>query len=80
MNSETSAPGTLRDMQLEVEVEGREWRRRRLGEKLQAQVGQHGAVFPPQRKKGAASAPGKEATAHGLWRGRAPGVAREKSR
>ena len=80
MNSEASAGGSLRDMELEVEAEGREWMRRRLEEKLQAQVEQHGAIFPPQPKKGAASPPPPSAAAHGLWPGRAPGVAGKKSR
>jgi len=80
MNSEASAAGLLRDMELEVEAEGREWMRRRFEEKLQAQVEQHGAVFPPERKKGAPSPPGKDATAHGLRPSRAARVARKKSR
>jgi hypothetical protein len=78
MNSETSA-ASLRDMELEVEAEGREWMRRRLEEKLQAQVEQHGAIFPPQRPQGASSLPADDATAHGLRRRRAAGVARKKS-
>jgi hypothetical protein len=55
MNSERSAGNSLRELELEVEAEGREWMRRRLAEKLQAQVEQHGAIFPPQPKKGAPS-------------------------
>jgi uncharacterized protein (DUF2384 family) len=30
MNSETDGPRSLRDMEMAVEVEGREWMRRRL--------------------------------------------------
>jgi hypothetical protein len=79
MNSDTSAAASLRDMELEVEAEGREWMRRRLEEKLQAQVEQHGAIFPPQRAQGASSLPPDDATAQRLRRRRAAGVARKKS-
>jgi hypothetical protein len=79
MNSDTNGAGSLRDMELEVEVQGREWMRRRLEEKLQAQVEQHGAIFPPPRPEDLASAPGKDATAHGLRRGRAQRLARKRS-
>lgn len=78
MNSETNA-AVLRDLELGVEAEGREWMRRRLEEKLQAQVEQDGAIFPPQRAQGAASLPPADATAHGLRRRGAAGVARKKS-
>jgi hypothetical protein len=80
MDSETSASKSLRDLELEVEAEGREWMRRRLEEKLQAQVEQQGAVFPPQRAKSAPPPAAKDAVAHGLWRGRLKGVAGKKSR
>jgi len=36
---------------LEVEAEGREWMRPRLEEKLQAQAGRHGGVFPQSGRK-----------------------------
>ena len=49
MNSETDGPRSLREMELEVEAEGREWMRRRLEQKLQAEANRHGGVFPPQR-------------------------------
>ncbi len=42
---------SLRDMELEVEAEGREWMRKRLEEKLQQEADRDGAVFPPQRAK-----------------------------
>jgi hypothetical protein len=80
MNSDTSAGNLLRDMELEVEAEGREWMRRRLQEKLQAHVEQQGAIFPPERAKSAASETRKDAVAHGLRRSRAQRVARKKSR
>ena len=80
MNSDTSARNVLRDMELEVGAEGREWMRQRLQQKLQAQVEEQGAIFPPERQKSASSAARKDATANGI-RGRdAKGVARKKSR
>jgi hypothetical protein len=80
MNLDESAANSLRDMELEVEAEGREWMRRRLEEKLQAQVEEHGAIFPPQPTPGAPPVPPQDATAHQLRHPRAARVAREKSR
>jgi hypothetical protein len=48
MNSDTSARNALRDMELEVEAEGREWMRCRLEQKLQAQVEEQGAISSPR--------------------------------
>lgn len=48
----------LREIELEVEAEGREWMRRRLQERLQAEADRDGSVFPPQRTEGSASADG----------------------
>ena len=79
MNSDTNARNALRDMELEVEAEGREWMRRGLADKLQAQIEELGAIFPPERKKSASSAAREDAVAHGLRRGPAKGVAREES-
>jgi len=80
MNSDTSARNALRDMELEVEAEGREWMRRRLEQKLQAQVEEQGAIFPPERKKSTSSAAGDDATAQRVRDGQAKRVARKKSR
>jgi len=80
MDSETSASKSLRDLELEVEAEGREWMRRRLEEKLQAQVEQQGAIFPPQGAKSAPSKATKDAVAHGLRCGRLKRMAGKKSR
>lgn len=80
MNSDTNARNALRDMELDVEAEGREWMRQRLADKLQAQVEEQGAIFPPQRKKSASSAVRKDATANGLRGRNAKGMARKKSR
>src|SRR3974377_704006 len=79
MNSDTSARNALRDMELEVEAEGREWMRRRLEDKLQAQGEEQGAIFPPERKKSASSPAGNDAAAHSLRRRQTKGVARKKS-
>jgi hypothetical protein len=52
MNSENKPARSLREIEMEVLEEGREWTRRRLEQKLQAEANRHGGVFPPQRKKG----------------------------
>ena len=80
MDSEASVSKSLRDLELEVEAEGREWMRRRLEHKLQEQVEHRGAIFPPQRAKSAPSKAATDAVAHGLRRGRLKGVAGEESR
>ncbi len=80
MNSDASARNALRDLELEVEAEGREWMRQRLEKKLQAQVEEHGAIFPPERQKSASSETRNDAVTHGLGRSNAKGVARKKSR
>ena len=53
MKQESVSMPSLREMELEVEAEGREWMRRRLEEKLQVEVNRHGGVFPPERTQGA---------------------------
>ncbi len=63
MSDQPQRKRSLREIELEVEAEGREWMRQRLEEKLQKEAERDGAVFPPQPKKGAASArPGAAAT------------------
>lgn len=79
MNSDTSARNALRDMELEVEAEGREWMRRRLEQKLQAQVEEQGAIFPPERKKSPASPTRDNAIAHRGRDGQANRMAWKKS-
>ena len=80
MNSDTSAGSSLRESELEVEAEGREWMRRRLEERLQAQVEKDGAIFAPKRAQGAPSKKRADAVAHQLWHGGAQSMARKKSR
>jgi hypothetical protein len=67
-------------MELEVEAEGREWMRRRLEEKLQAEAIRHGGVFPPERAQSASSAAAADAAAHRLRMDKSARVAREKPR
>ena len=64
LNSEQNAPRSLRDIEMEVLAEGREWTRKRLEEKLQEEADRLGGVFPPQRSQGKASAPRADAPSH----------------
>ena len=48
----------LREIELEVEAEGREWMRQQFQKRLQAEADRDGSVFPPERTKGQASADG----------------------
>jgi hypothetical protein len=80
MSSETDGARSLRELELEVEAEGREWMRRRLEEKLQTEVNRHGGVFPQERTQGVASPAADHAPAQRIWRRGTGGVARAKSR
>jgi len=55
MSEQAQPRRSLREIELEVEAEGREWTRRRLEERLQQEADRDGKVFPPQRAKGPAS-------------------------
>ena len=63
-NSETGQCPSLRESEAEVEAEMREWGRRRLQEKLQAQADLHGRVFPPEHPARAAVPPPDLRPAH----------------
>lgn len=64
MNSEQAGRArSLREIELEVEAEGREWTRQRLQQRLQEEAERHGEVFPPQRPKTSASAQPSDAGA-----------------
>ena len=64
MKSDDEVPfRSLREIELEVEVEMREWGRRRLQQKLQEQADQHGRVFPPERSSDVARSAAKPAPA-----------------
>ena len=65
MNSDKPAGRSLRDIELEVLEEGREWTRRRLEQRLQQEADRHGGVFPPQRTKGPSPTTTADETAHG---------------
>jgi hypothetical protein len=64
MNTEQTRPRSLREIEMEVEAEGREWTRQRLQQRLQAEADRHGGVFPPQRPATVASAESADADAH----------------
>ena len=46
MNTEQTRPRSLREIELEVMAEGREWTRQRLQQRLQEEADRHGGVFP----------------------------------
>ena len=64
LNSEQEGVRSLRDIELEVLGEGREWTRKRLQERLQEEADRRGGVFPPQRPEGKASAKKTDAAAN----------------
>jgi hypothetical protein len=63
MNSDNKPVRSLREIEMEVLEEGREWTRRRLEQRLQEAANRHGGFFPPQRKKGASPQAPKDASA-----------------
>jgi hypothetical protein len=63
MNTEHERPRTLREIELEVMAEGREWTRKRLQQRLQEEADRHGGVFPPEQQPGGASAQSSNADA-----------------
>ena len=65
MNTEAERPRTLREIEMEVMAEGREWTRKRLEQRLQEEADRQGGVFPPQPERRGASAPSSDATADG---------------
>ena len=69
MRLEADVARSLREMELEVEAEGREWMRRRLEEKLQAEANRHGGVFPPEPTQSPPPAARTDAPAHQLRAG-----------
>lgn len=64
MKQEQARVPSLRELELEAEVEAREFARVRLQQELQEIADQHGGVFPPQRVPTGASAPAPDAPAH----------------
>jgi hypothetical protein len=64
MSSESKQPRSLREIELAVEAEGREWTRQRLEQELQKEADLNGGVFPPQRPIRRASAKAQDADTH----------------
>jgi hypothetical protein len=64
MTSDNPESKSLREIELEVLEEGREWTRRRLEQRLQQEADRQGGVFPPQRSKGTPSAKRADGTSH----------------
>lgn len=64
MKPEQAKPRSLREIEMAVEAEGREWTRQRLQEELQKEADLQGGVFPPKRRSARASAQTQDATAH----------------
>ena len=80
MSPQNDAPRSLRELELEVEAEGREWMRRRLEEELQAEANRHGGVFPPQPTQSPPPATRADASAHQLRAGGPERLARKRPR
>ena len=78
MTSDSNTGRALRDIELEVLEEGREWTRRRLEQRLQEEANRQGGVFPPQRPKGSSPAKAADGAAHRGRSGKAEGVARPR--
>ena len=64
MKTEPRGPRPLREIEMEVEAEGREWTRQRLQQRLQEEAQRHGEIFPPQRPTPHSQAHPPDATAH----------------
>lgn len=64
MSDQVQRKLSLREIELEVEAEGREWMRRRLEERLQREADRDRAVFPPQPVQGASSSQEGASAAH----------------
>src|SRR2546430_13967961 len=79
MDSDKKGSRSLRDIELEVLEEGREWTRRRLEQRLQEEADRQGGVFPPQREKGSPSAKANDGAANRSRAGQTKGVARKRS-
>lgn len=79
MTSESNRDRSLREIELEVLEEGREWMRRRLEQRLQEEADRQGGVFPPQREKGAPSAKANDGAANRSRARKTKGVAGTRS-
>lgn len=79
MPSDNNTGRSLREIELEVLEEGREWTRRRLEQRLQEEADRQGGVFPPQREKGSPQAKTVDGTANRRRARKTQGVARPRS-
>jgi len=79
MTSESNTGRSLREIELEVLEEGREWMRRRLEQRLQEEADRQGGVFPPERPKGSPPAKGADGAANRSRKGKTKGVAGPRS-
>lgn len=61
MSDKPQRARTLREIELEVLGEGREWMRQRLQDKLQQEAEREGRIFPPQPTKSQTPAHGMDA-------------------
>ena len=78
MSSDNNKGRSLREIELEVLEEGREWTRRRLEQKLQEEANRQGGVFPPERQEGSPPAKAIHESAKRRGRSKARGVARPR--
>lgn len=69
MSDQPQRSKTLKEIELEVYAEGREWMRQRLEERLKQEAEREGRVFPPQPAKGQAPAHRNAGPAHRGWGG-----------
>jgi len=76
MTSDSNEDRSLRQIELEVLEEGREWMRRRLEQKIQQEATRQGGAFPPERQKDSASAKAVDESANRRRAGKARGMAR----
>ena len=79
MDRYEQGPRSLREIEEETLEEGREWTRKRLEEKLQAEANRHGGVFPPKPKKSVARARKDHGTEDCGGDGKAEGKSRKGS-
>jgi len=75
MTSDSNKGRSLREIELEVLEEGREWTRRRLEQRLQEESDRHGGVFPPQHTEGAPPAKAGDGAANRGGSSKAQGMA-----
>ena len=78
MTSDSNTGRSLREIELEVLEEGREWTRRRLEQRLQQEADRQGGVFPPQRPEGSPPAQAADGVANRSRAGKTKGVARPR--